>query len=89
VTTDMEWFLEGVRARGGSPATVRAYRADLNAYVAWLAARDVSPLTATRADVRAYAASLGARGLAATSRARMLSSLRSFHGRLHAAGRSP
>ncbi len=84
----MEWFLLGVHARGGSPATVRAYRADLTAYVAWLATRGTSPQSATRADVRAYAASLGARGLAATSRARMLSSLRSFHGRLHAAGRA-
>jgi site-specific recombinase XerD len=88
VTTDLEWFLEGVRARGGSPATVRAYRADVAAYLAWLAARGHDPASATRADVRSYAASLGARGLAASSRARMLSSIRSFHGRLHAAGRA-
>lgn len=87
VTTELERFLDGVHARGGSPATIRAYRADLNAYLMWLASRDADPRSATRADVRAYAASLGARGLATSSRARMLSSVRSFHGRLHAAGR--
>jgi len=87
-STDVDWFLEGERARGASPATLRSYGADLRTYGAWLAGRDCTPATATRADVRAYAADLAARGLAPASRARALAALRSFHRRLHAAGRA-
>ena len=92
----VEQFLEALAARGASRATVRAYRADLGAYTAWLAARDLRPEDATRADLRAYAASLGARGLAPSSRARALSAVRALHRRLldtgrrrHRSGRRP
>ncbi len=78
----VEQFLEALAARGASRATVRAYRADLGAYTAWLVARDLRPEDATRADLRAYAASLGARGLAPSSRARALSAVRALHRRL-------
>jgi len=78
----VEQFLEALAARGASRATVCAYRADLGAYTAWLAARDLRPEDATRADLRAYAASLGARGLAPSSRARALSAVRALHRRL-------
>jgi site-specific recombinase XerD len=88
VTTDTEWFLDGVRARGAAAATVRSYAADLAAYDAWLADRDRTPATATRVDVRGYAAALAGRGLAPASRARALSAIRSLHRRLHAAGRA-
>jgi site-specific recombinase XerD len=87
-STDVDWFLEGERARGASPATLRSYGADLRTYAAWLTGRDQTPARATRADVRAYAADLAARGLAPASRARALAALRSFHRRLHAAGRA-
>ena len=87
-STEVDWFLEGERARGASPATLRSYGADLRTYAVWLAGRDRTPATATRADVRAYAADLAARGLAPASRARALAALRSFHRRLHAAGRA-
>jgi len=87
-SADVDWFLEGERARGASPATLRSYGADLRTYAAWLAGRERTPATATRADVRAYAADLAARGLAPASRARALAALRSFHRRLHAADRA-
>jgi site-specific recombinase XerD len=78
----LEQFLTALDARGASRATVRAYRADLVAYGAWLAARDKTVVEATRVDLRAYAASLGARGLAPASRARALSAVRALHRRL-------
>ena len=87
-SNDVDWFLEGERARGATPATLRSYGADLRTYAAWLAGRDRTPATATRADVRAFAADLASRGLAPASRARALAALRSFHRRLHAAGRA-
>ena len=37
--TDVEWFLDGERARGASPATLRSYGADLRTYAAWLEGR--------------------------------------------------
>ncbi len=86
---DVDWFLEGERARGASAATLRSYGSDLRAYAVWLAARGMAPASATRADVRAYGVELAARGLVATSRARALSSIRGFHRRLHEGGRSP
>jgi site-specific recombinase XerD len=86
--TDVDWFLEGERARGASPATIRSYGADLRTYAAWLTGRDRTPATATRADVRGYAADLAGRGLAPASRARALAALRTFHRKLHAAGRA-
>ncbi len=89
VADDVSWYLEGARANGIAPATVRSYGTDLRAYVRWLAERDRTPASATRADVRAYAASLAARDLAASSRARALSAIRGLHRRLHDAGRAP
>jgi site-specific recombinase XerD len=83
---DTRRFLDGVRARGASPETVRAYAGDLRDYRAFLAERRLEPREASRADVRAYAASLGARGLAPAARARRLSAVRTFHRRLQTAG---
>jgi site-specific recombinase XerD len=89
VPAAVTWFLDGLEARGASPATVRAYAGDLAAYVAWLEERGRDVERATRADVRGYAAALGAQGLAPASRARALSAIRTLHRRLHAAGRAP
>lgn len=82
VTEPIEQHLTALSARGASPQTLRAYRADLRDYVDWLASRDSDPTRATRADVRAYAADLAARELAPTTRARRLSAVRGFHRRL-------
>jgi integrase/recombinase XerD len=69
--------------RGLSPNTVAAYRRDLGAYLALLAERGVTTTgAATADDVAAFVHSLRDRGddsLAASSTARMLSSVRGFH----------
>jgi site-specific recombinase XerD len=89
VADAIAWFLDGLEARGASPATVRAYAGDLAAYAAWLEERGRDVERATRADIRGYAAALGAHRLAPASRARALSAIRTLHRRLHAAGRAP
>ncbi len=78
--------LDALRARGASPLTIRAYRSDLQHYAEWLAARGRSLATAERPDVRAYAAHLADLELAASTRARRLSSVRGFHRRLAGEG---
>ncbi len=78
----IEQHLQSLDARGASPLTLRAYRSDLADYAAWLEARDTDPAHATRQDIRAYAAALASRGLAPTTRARRLSSVRGLHRRL-------
>ncbi|MCU1597287.1 MAG: tyrosine recombinase XerD, partial [Glaciihabitans sp.] len=68
--------------RGLSTNTVAAYRRDLTAYLASLEARGIAlPAAVTQSDVSAFARELRAREvpLAASSAARMLSSVRGFH----------
>jgi integrase/recombinase XerD len=69
--------------RGLSGNTVAAYRRDLASYLALLAARGVTtPEAISQPDVTAFAAMLGTREertLTASSIARMLSSVRTFH----------
>jgi integrase/recombinase XerD len=69
--------------RGLAVNTVAAYRRDLTAYLASLAARGIeSPSAITANDVSAFAIGLRSRSespLTASSAARMLSSVRSFH----------
>jgi len=68
--------------RGLSANTVQAYRRDLEAYLEWLTQRSVSaPEAITAAEVTGFAAQLRTREvpLAASSVARMLSSVRGWH----------
>ena len=68
--------------RGLSTNTVAAYRRDLTAYLASLAARGVTlPTAISQSDVSTFARELRTREvpLAASSSARMLSSVRGFH----------
>ncbi|MGH2630434.1 MAG: site-specific tyrosine recombinase XerD [Actinomycetota bacterium] len=73
--------------RGLSPNTLAAYRRDLHRYLSFLAARDVTePSQVDEATVRSFLASVSAstygedeRPYRATSVARSLSSVRSFH----------
>ncbi len=69
--------------RGLSANTVAAYRRDLTSYLAVLLERDiVTPDSIAQPDVAAFAATLRTReegALMASSMARMLSSVRSFH----------
>jgi len=65
--------------RGLSPNTVAAYRADLEAFGAWLAQRGLEPAGCERTDLRRYLSALGSRGLAARSSARALAALRGLY----------
>ncbi|MCX6495691.1 MAG: site-specific tyrosine recombinase XerD [Actinobacteria bacterium] len=69
--------------RGLSANTIAAYRRDLDAYLSWLGQHDVVTVEAVNVDsVRSYIHHLHERAdtpLTATSRARVLSSVRGFH----------
>jgi integrase/recombinase XerC len=66
--------------RAASPHTLRSYRTDLADCGAFLAARSLGPLLEADArTLRAYLADLHERGLARTSVARRLATLRSFY----------
>ena len=75
--------------RGRSPHTVSAYRRDLDRYLTHLASREVTePSAIAEADVAAFvsavrdpevAAAAGVAPVAASSAARMLSSVRGWH----------
>lgn len=76
----IEAFLEMLAAeRGAARNTLAAYRADLDEFAAFAAARGQPPEAADAELLHAYMASLGARGLAARTQARRLSALRQFH----------
>jgi integrase/recombinase XerD len=77
----IDTFLEAQAAEmGAARNTLLAYGRDLRAYADWLAAqgrRDL--LKATPGDVEAYLVACDAEGLARTTRARRLSSIRQFY----------
>lgn len=81
--------------RGRSVNTVAAYRRDLARYVVHLEARGIEELAAiTEADVAAFVVAVrapddGTVGVAASSAARMLSSVRGWHGFLTEEGLTP
>lgn len=64
--------------RGVSPATVRAYAADLAAYFQWTARKGVDSTRLTHRELRGYLAELAAARYAPRTVARKLSTLRSF-----------
>jgi integrase/recombinase XerD len=59
--------------------TRAAYRNDLTAFLSYLVARGVDPMTAPRAVVDLWLTEMKAAGLAASTRARRLSAVRSFY----------
>lgn len=78
--SDVATFLDMMSAeRGAADNTRAAYTRDLDAYLTFLDARGVAHRQANAKDVQAYLAALSADGLAATSRARRLSSVRQFY----------
>ena len=66
--------------RGLSPASLEAYRSDLEAFGRWLGRSRLSAERARREDVSKYVRELKARGLSSRSTARALSALRGFYG---------
>jgi integrase/recombinase XerD len=71
---EVEAFLAVTSARL-APRTVEAYRRDLSALAAWLGR---SPATATREELEEYLAELRGKGLAASTIARRVASMRSL-----------
>ena len=77
-------FLDAIAAeRNAAKNTLEAYRRDLDAYCEFLAARGIAALKATDVDVRAFQADGSAQGLASSTLARRLSSVRQFHKHLY------
>jgi site-specific recombinase XerD len=73
-----------------APATVKAYRSDLVAFVDWAGRLEVeSPEAVTRTVLRRYVAHLTTRGLARRSIARKASSVRRYFAWLARVGRLP
>ncbi|MCP5074023.1 MAG: site-specific tyrosine recombinase XerD [Rhodobacteraceae bacterium] len=76
----VEPFLEAMFAeQDASENTLKSYATDLSGYCAYLDARSISLKSATRADVESYLISLEAQGLAESTRARRLSSIRQLY----------
>jgi integrase/recombinase XerD len=83
----IEAFLEMMSAeRGAAGNTLSSYERDLEDLQSFLAAGNVSALTAQSANLSAYLAHLGAQGFAASSQARKLSAMRQFYKFLYAEG---
>jgi site-specific recombinase XerD len=76
---DLAAYLLWLEGRGCSPATLRAYRADLRQYAGWLGRGRLTARTADAAAVRRFAAFLGASRYAPSTAARKLSSVRAAH----------
>ncbi len=73
-------FLEAQAAeRGAADNTQAAYGRDLSAFTAWLAARKLDFASAQRGDVEDYLISCEAEGLAVSTRARRLSSIKQLY----------
>ncbi len=83
----IESFLEMMAAeRGAAPNTLAAYRRDVEDYSAFLAQCGTPLLAARPQSIAAYLKAAAASGLAATSRARRLSSIRQLYRFLAAEG---
>lgn len=78
--SDIAAFLDMMAAeRGAAQNTIDAYTRDLDEFAAFMDSRAVPVRKASAKDVQAYLGALTEQGLAATSRARRLSSLRQFY----------
>lgn len=65
--------------RGAAANTIAAYGRDLEAYLAFLAAKGSAAETANTDDIRSYIATFNKAQLSASTAARRLSSIRQFH----------
>jgi len=86
---DLTQFLQYIRLeRGLSPLTFQAYERDIQQYALFLQSRDIDAFkNATLSDVRYYFETLSSIGLASSSRARYLASIRHLHRFLMSNGR--
>jgi integrase/recombinase XerD len=73
-------FLEAQAAElGAARNTLLAYGRDLKDYAAWIERHRVGLMSATQSDVESYLIACDAEGLATSTRARRLSSIRQFY----------
>ena len=83
---ELRRFDEALRARSSSPATRRAYAADLADFASWSIAHRRGAEAISYRDLRLFAAHLGNGDLARSSVARHLAAVRSFYDHLLAIG---
>ena len=77
----IEGFLHHLSlVRNLSPQTVKAYRSDVEAFSRWCEHEEVDPAVLDHRQARAYLANLRQARYAERTRARKLSSLRTFYG---------
>lgn len=69
-------FLEALKADGKSKCTIEAYRGDLKAFCEYFKEHDINYIR--YADLREWANKMETKGLSASSRARKISSVKSF-----------
>lgn len=85
----IEGFLRHLSlVRNLSPQTVKAYRSDVEAFSRWCVHEEVDPAVLDHRQARAYLANLRQARYAERTRARKLSSLRTFYGWLRREGLS-
>ena len=75
----LKTFDSDLERRAVAPKTRRAYGGDLGRFARWCAEEHLEPAAVSVRDLRRYAASLSRHGLAATSLARAIASLRAFY----------
>ena len=75
----LKTFDSDLERRAVAPKTRRAYGGDLARFAHWSAEEQLEPAAVSVRDLRRYAASLSRHGLAATSLARAIASLRAFY----------
>jgi len=76
----LDAYMAWMRGRGMSPATLRAYAADLRQLDRWLAAAGIGPEEADALTLRRFAAHLGTLRYAPATAARKLSAARGAYG---------
>jgi len=84
LSVPIEAFLDKLAAEGAADNTVDSYRRDLSQFSAFTAARRRAPEDATQAMVRQFMKSLSEAGMAPSTSARRLSTLRQFFRFLYA-----
>jgi integrase/recombinase XerC len=77
----LDHFVRSLQGRNRSEATIKAYRADLAQFIAWLRETNVTietPEDVERLDVTEYLGHLADKGLSGVSRARKLAAIREY-----------
>ena len=88
-TAALRAFDDDLRRRAAAEKTRRAYGGDLARFASWSEGRALRPEQIAVRDLRQYMATLSQRGLAPSSLARCVASLRSFYGSLRERGELP